>query len=134
MRNVLRELVARLGHLRAFALLDRHVIVRIDRAVLRLTGGRVALSGVVFPVLTLTTTGRRTGLPRTTPVIYARAHGGYLVSCEDFGDPSRRSAWPRNLLADPSVEVNVGGETIACRARALTGSELEAHWPAPPGP
>jgi deazaflavin-dependent oxidoreductase (nitroreductase family) len=83
---------------------------------------------MVAPVLLLTTTGRRSGRARTTPVMYAAHDKGFLVSSEDFGE-QRRAAWPLNLAADPQATVQVGGQTIPCRARALSETEADEVWP-----
>jgi deazaflavin-dependent oxidoreductase (nitroreductase family) len=76
----------------------------------------------------LTTTGRRTGRPRMTPVMYIRDGARLVVSCENFGQ-ERAAAWPLNLLADPRATVQIGAETMACRARLLGEDEAERYWP-----
>jgi deazaflavin-dependent oxidoreductase (nitroreductase family) len=126
--SLYRKLFKRLGHTRWFAFLGRHVFARIDHAMFRLSGGRLVPTGTVSPVLLLTTTGRRTGRERTTPVIFIRDGGGFLISSEDFGNERRRSAWPLNLEAKPEARVQVGSESFTCRARRLDEEEVETHW------
>jgi deazaflavin-dependent oxidoreductase (nitroreductase family) len=123
-----RKLFKRLGHARWFAFLGRYFFARIDRAMFRLSGGRLVPTGTVSPVLLLTTTGRRTGRERTTPVIYIRDAGGFLVSSEDFGNERRRSAWPLNLDAKPEARVQVGSERFVCAARRLDEEEVGSYW------
>jgi deazaflavin-dependent oxidoreductase (nitroreductase family) len=82
----------------------------------------------VAPLILLTTTGRRTGNPRTTPVMYIRDGDRFVVSSENFGQ-ERAAAWPLNLLADPDVTVQLGAETVACRARLLDDEEADRYWP-----
>ncbi len=124
-----RKLFKWLGHARWFAFLGRHVFARIDRVMFRLTGGRLVPTGTVSPVLLLTTTGRRTGRERTTPVIYVHDAGRILISSEDFGNERRRSAWPLNLDAKPEARVQVGSERFVCRARRLDEEEVARYWP-----
>jgi deazaflavin-dependent oxidoreductase (nitroreductase family) len=83
----------------------------------------------LFSVLLLTTTGRRTGRPRTTPVIYVRDDEKLVISSEHFGQ-RRPAAWPLNLEADPIVSVQLGGESGRSRARRATASEIVRYWPA----
>jgi deazaflavin-dependent oxidoreductase (nitroreductase family) len=124
-----RKLFQWLGHARWFAFLGRPVFARVDRVMFRLTGGRLVPTGSVSPVLLLTTIGRRSGRERTTPVMYVREAGGFLVSSEDFGNARRRSAWPLNLEANPEARVQVGSERFVCRARRLDEDEVASYWP-----
>ena len=86
--------------------------------------------------LLLTTTGRRSGEQRTTPLIYGEHDGDYLVVGSKGGadDPP---AWLLNLEADPDVQVQVRGDRFGARARLATAQEKPAlwttmvgHWPA----
>ena len=123
------RLVRWLGHRRWFAGLGRR-FAPLDRRLLRATRGRLGLTGrPVYPTLLLTTTGRRTGAPRTTPVMYLREGDGFVVTSESFGQPGRPAAWPLNLDADPRARVEVDGADIACRARRATDAEVERLWP-----
>ena len=62
-------------------------------------------------VLLLTTTGRRTGQPRTTPLIYENAGDGYVIVASK-GGADEHPGWYRNLVADPNVEVQVLGRGL----------------------
>ena len=125
----MRRLFFRLGHQRWFATFARRFGGRIDRAAYRLTRGRATVTGSVTPVLLLTTTGRRSGRPRTTPVMYVRDGDGFVISSENYGQ-QRPAAWPLNLDAHPEATIEVGGRPIACRARRLSDEEADRHWPA----
>jgi deazaflavin-dependent oxidoreductase (nitroreductase family) len=124
-----RRLFKRLGHTRWFAFLGRVAFARVDRALFRLSGGRLVPTGTVSSVLLLTTIGRRSGRERTTPVIYVEDTGGFVISSEDWGSKRRRAAWPLNLEANPLARVQVGSERFACHARRLEREEVERHWP-----
>ncbi len=85
--------------------------------------------------LLLTTTGRRSGEARTTPLIYGQSNGDYLIVGSKGGadDPP---AWLLNLEADPEVQVQVRGDRFPARARIATAEEkpemwstMVGHWP-----
>jgi deazaflavin-dependent oxidoreductase (nitroreductase family) len=86
--------------------------------------------------LLLTTTGHRSGQPRTTPLIYGRSGDDYLVVASHGGSPEPPS-WFVNLQEDPEVDVQVLGDRFRARARASTPEErpamwreMTSHWPA----
>ena len=116
-----------LGHRRWFAALARPVMAPVDRALYRLSRGRVSIGGAVAPVLLLTTTGRRSGKPRTTPLIYIRDGADFVVSSEDFGQ-DRPAAWRLNLVADGRAIIQVRDEVIRCRGELLSDAEAERYW------
>lgn len=123
-----RRAVRWLGHQRWFAVLGRRFGARFDRLLYAATGGRLSsIGGESAPVLLLTTTGRRTGRERTTPVIYVRDGASFIVSSEDFGQ-SRPAGWPLNLDANPTAKVRVGSTTTACTAQRLDDREADEHW------
>ena len=78
-------------------------------------------------VLLLTTTGRRSGTARTTPLIYGRRGDDYDVVASRGGAP-RHPAWYLNLSDDPDVEVQVKGERFRARARTASGQERAELW------
>ncbi|MFM7141739.1 MAG: nitroreductase/quinone reductase family protein [Alphaproteobacteria bacterium] len=87
------------------------------------------LSSVVsgVPMAILTTRGRRTGLPRSTPVACLRLGGELFVVAGNAGS-DRDPDWARNALADPRVEVEIGPRRFPALARRLDGDEREAAW------
>lgn len=78
-------------------------------------------------VLILTTTGRRSGEPRSTPLIYGE-HGDDLVVVASKGGAPENPLWYGNLAADPDVDVQVRGERFHARARTATPEEREELW------
>jgi deazaflavin-dependent oxidoreductase (nitroreductase family) len=124
-----RRLIRWLGHRRWFTAFAVRVGARFDRVMYRATRGKLSATGSVAPVLLLTTTGRRTGRDRTTPVIYVRDGESFVVSSEEFGQRDRRAAWPRNLDSDPRAKVQIESRVIQCRARRLDDEEAERYWP-----
>jgi deazaflavin-dependent oxidoreductase (nitroreductase family) len=78
----------------------------------------------------LTTTGRRTGEPRTTPMMFHRDGDRVLVIASGAGAP-RHPEWYLNLVADPGVTIEVGDESGAARpatAVPLVGDERTSIW------
>jgi deazaflavin-dependent oxidoreductase (nitroreductase family) len=78
-------------------------------------------------LLLLTTTGARTGQPRTTPMMYVPDGDRLLVIASNAGAP-RHPDWYLNLVADPRVTVEARGETYPATARPLAGDELTDRW------
>jgi deazaflavin-dependent oxidoreductase (nitroreductase family) len=79
------------------------------------------------PVLILTTTGRRSGEQRPTPLIYGRHGDDYLVVASHGGAP-KPPAWYRNLSEDADVQVQVKADRFGARARTATPQEQPELW------
>lgn len=75
-------------------------------------------------VLLLATVGAKTGAPRIAPLVYTRDGGRYVIVASKGGAPAH-PAWYFNLVADPLVTVEVGGETIAARATVTEGADRD---------
>jgi proline iminopeptidase len=79
------------------------------------------------PILLLTTKGRKTGDPTTTPLIYV-ADGDRLVVVGSKGGAPDHPGWYRNLSKDHDVEVQVLGDVFPARAHDAEGEERERLW------
>jgi deazaflavin-dependent oxidoreductase (nitroreductase family) len=79
--------------------------------------------------LILTTTGRRSGEERSTPLIYQRHRDDYLVVASKGGSPEP-PAWYLNLQANPEVRVQVQGDRFTARARTAREDEKPELWQA----
>lgn len=86
--------------------------------------------------LLLTTTGRKSGQERTTPLIYAPA-GDNAVTVVASNGGADAPAWYLNLQEDPEVQVQIKGDRFAARAREASAEEkpemwrtMTAQWPA----
>ena len=75
----------------------------------------------------LTTTGRRSGEPRTTPMMFHRDGDRVLVIASNVGAAAHPD-WYRNLAADPHVTVEIGDETYPALAVATEGADRERVW------
>ncbi|MFB8082465.1 MULTISPECIES: nitroreductase family deazaflavin-dependent oxidoreductase [unclassified Streptomyces] len=123
-----RTLMQKMSSTRTFARIGPHVVPAMDKAVHRLTRGKVLLSARMLPGVVLTARGARSGLPRVTPLAcMPEPDGGWLLVGSNFGRPGHPS-WTANLLAHPDVEVNWKGEDIPVRARLLAGEERAEAW------
>jgi len=78
-------------------------------------------------VLILTTTGRRSGEPRSTPLIYGK-HGEDHVVVASKGGAEEHPAWYLNLSEAPEVTVQVRGDRFMARARTATPEEKPELW------
>jgi deazaflavin-dependent oxidoreductase (nitroreductase family) len=75
----------------------------------------------------LTTTGRRSGESRTTPMMFHRDGDRVLVIASNVGAAAHPD-WYRNLAADPHVTVEIGDETYPALARTTEGADRERVW------
>ena len=111
------------------ALLIR-MLVPADRWVLRRSRGRRTVLGPFgSTLLLLTTTGSRSGEPRTTPLVYLHDGDAILLAGSNFGQ-ARHPAWSTNLLANPAASVSIGGMDLPVSAVLLEGPERDAAWAA----
>jgi deazaflavin-dependent oxidoreductase (nitroreductase family) len=78
-------------------------------------------------VLLLTTTGRKSGDKRTTPLLYGRRGDDVVLIGSNGGAPAH-PPWYLNLKADPEVEVRIKGERFKARARDATPEERPELW------
>jgi deazaflavin-dependent oxidoreductase (nitroreductase family) len=77
--------------------------------------------------LLLTTTGRKSGQPRTSPLIFAQDGDDYLVVASMGGAP-QHPQWYLNLTANPEAEVQVKGDVIPVTARTASDDEKPRLW------
>jgi len=78
-------------------------------------------------LLLLSTTGRRTGLPRTTPMMFERDGDDLIVIASNVGAPEHPD-WYLNLAAHPEVTVEVGDERFEAAAETTSGAHRERLW------
>jgi proline iminopeptidase len=78
-------------------------------------------------ILLLTTKGRKTGEPRTSPLIYENADGNYVIVASKGGMPEH-PGWYENLAKDPHVELQIKDEVFRAHARTAEGEERERLW------
>lgn len=105
------------------------VVPPLDRTLHRLSGGRIIVSRLLVPSMVLTTTGRKSGLPRESPLACVPdPAGGWWVVGSNFGREAH-PAWTGNLIAQPRATVSYEHITYDVDAHLLTDEEKAAVWP-----
>jgi deazaflavin-dependent oxidoreductase (nitroreductase family) len=101
----------------------------LDRLVSRLTGGRRSFVGIVsgVPVVMLTTTGAKSGEPRTVAVFGIPHPDGLGLIASNWGG-AKHPAWYHNLKANPEATVSIEGDTWHAAARPATPGERDEIW------
>lgn len=105
------------------------VLHHIDRPVFRMTRGRYTFASLLsgIPVVMLTTTGAKSGEPRTVPVLGIPTAEGPVVIASNFGQ-RRHPGWYYNLRAHSEAEVAVDGVKRPVRAAEVVGEERARIW------
>jgi len=115
------------GRTRAFAAFYRRYGPIADPWLFRKTRGRAALR-LGFPELLLTTTGAKSGLSRTMPLIYLRDGDDFMVVGTNFGQ-RHHPGWTANLLACPDASIVVGPERLPVTGELADQATWERLWP-----
>jgi deazaflavin-dependent oxidoreductase (nitroreductase family) len=103
-------------------------IVVVDKLLQRATLHRFTILDIAgLPNLVLTVTGRKTGLPRSSPLLCTPDGDRILIAGSYFGGP-KEPLWVKNMAANPAVTVRIGGVESPRVARLLEGSERTAAW------
>jgi F420H(2)-dependent quinone reductase len=100
---------------------------KLNVPIYRLTRGRLMGTVGRAPVLLLTSTGRRSGQPRTAPVLYLLDGERIVVIGSNAGN-RHAPAWSHNLKANPDAAVQIRGERRTVRARVAEGEERAELW------
>ena len=93
----------------------------------RETDGQIGFRWNGATCLLLTTTGRKSGEPRTVPLIFA-ADGERCIVVASKGGAPEHPRWYRNLVANPRVQVQIKSDRFSATARTLEGAERERCW------
>jgi deazaflavin-dependent oxidoreductase (nitroreductase family) len=100
--------------------LDRRILIRSN-------GRKTVLGPIGAPVMLLETIGRKSGQPRTSPLLFARDGDSIVVVGSNFGQ-AHHPAWTGNLIAHPAAVTVVGGQRIPVTATLLEGAEAESAY------
>jgi deazaflavin-dependent oxidoreductase (nitroreductase family) len=93
----------------------------------RANDGRVGGQFEGAPLLLLHTTGAKSGQERINPMMYRSVEGGYAVFASKAGAPTNPD-WYYNLVAHPSVQAEIGTQTVQLTARVAGGDERDRIW------
>ena len=124
-----RVAIKRIAATRAASWLFSHVLHHVDGPVLRLSHGRYSATSILtgLPVVTLTTTGARSGLIRSLPLVGIEDGDRVVLIASNFGR-ARHPAWYHNLLANPQATLSLRDRTGAYVAREATPAEHDVYW------
>jgi deazaflavin-dependent oxidoreductase (nitroreductase family) len=102
----------------------------VHRAILKTTGGHFGWQAGKMPVLELTTTGRKSGQPRSVMLTSPCQDGSTIVVVASRGGDDTHPAWFLNLRDKPEVEVSYkGAAKQPMRARVASPEERARLWP-----
>ncbi len=107
-------------------------ITATDKFIQRVTRGRLTILDIAgLPNLMLTVKGRKSGVPRTTPLLCVPFESGYLIAGSNFGG-EKKPVWVVNVRAAAEkgerVGVRAGGKTHQAVVREITGAERDRMW------
>jgi deazaflavin-dependent oxidoreductase (nitroreductase family) len=108
---------------------DMSLLAEAHVRVYRETNGERGYVWNGVPILLVTTQGRKSGQPRTIPIIYTPVEDKYVIIASKGGWPTHPS-WYLNLLEAPNVEVQIKAEVFKAVARTVEGEERERLWKA----
>ncbi|GAA3225835.1 nitroreductase/quinone reductase family protein [Actinocorallia longicatena] len=126
---ILRPFFQWLAGTGAFAAVGPTLVPRMDKAVHRLSGGRLLMSRTLVPTLLLITTGHRTGRQRLAPMTCVpEADGSFLVVGSNWGREEHPN-WSISLLRRPHATVVYRGYEIPVLAQLVEDPERSYVWP-----
>jgi deazaflavin-dependent oxidoreductase (nitroreductase family) len=127
-KGPLRRLVQMVAAIVPMSWVPVRALPRIDHGFYRLSRGHSTFSAWIsgLPVVMLTSTGARTGQPRTIPVLGLPDGDRLVVIASNYGRPDN-PGWYHNLLAHPRAVVTWEGSSVQMQARELKGEERQVH-------
>ena len=103
-------------------------IVFVDKLIQGGTRGRLTILDVAgLPNLMLTVIGRKSGQPRSTPLLAVPRGENWLIAGSNFGGP-KQPVWVVNIEANPDCRITVKGKTHDMTSRRLEGQERDEAW------
>jgi deazaflavin-dependent oxidoreductase (nitroreductase family) len=126
LHSVRRDLFRHLGRQPWFATVASR-LAPLDTRVLKASGGRFGLLGDYgLPQLLLTTTGRKSGQPRTVTLLYGSTDEGIVLIGSNFGQ-AHHPAWALNLEANPQAVVQIGQKRTDVVAELVSDAQRRDH-------
>jgi deazaflavin-dependent oxidoreductase (nitroreductase family) len=127
--NAVQRAMQEVGATKAGSWAFQRTIYRLDRPLHRWTEGRVTIPGIVIgiPVLLLTTTGAKSGLERSMPVMGVPVGDSIGVIGTNYGQP-KAPAWAFNLEAHPEATITWRDRVVPVVARPANDAEREVIW------
>jgi deazaflavin-dependent oxidoreductase (nitroreductase family) len=127
--NTFHRLMRTIAATRVGGALLRPTAHHLDQLISKVTGGRSSFAAIAtgLPAVILTTTGAKSGEPRTVAVYGIPHPDGLGLIASNFGG-ERHPAWYYNLKANPEATVSIGRETWRATARPATPRERDEIW------
>jgi deazaflavin-dependent oxidoreductase (nitroreductase family) len=104
------------------------IVTTVHKGVFRMSGGWFGGRVAGMPVLLLTTTGHRSGQPRSTPLTYFEIDGNVVIVAS-YGGDDRHPQWYQNLAGNPTVTIERGNGKERHTARTASADEKAKWWP-----
>lgn len=124
-RGLLHSVLLKVGPQQWFIGIYRRLGPKIDPAISRIGDGSLMRTMYGLPGMVLHSTGAKSGLARSNPLLYARDGDDFIVVGTNFGQP-KHPAWTANLMAHPEAGVEVAGVTLPVRAELIEGEQWQA--------
>jgi deazaflavin-dependent oxidoreductase (nitroreductase family) len=125
----LGRVVQRAAQTSSFSPVALKIAPFLDKLISKATGGRFTMTSLIVPTLVLTTTGAKTGQPRTTPLAcMPDGDGVFYVVGSNFGT-EKHPAWTGNLMKTPKAKVVSSGQSMQVDAQLLSDEEKAEVWP-----
>lgn len=122
------RLVQKVAGTRAFARIAPPIITPMDRFIHRVSRGKILMSRSMVPSLMLTTTGAKSGEPRTVPLACVPDGDVIYLVGSNFGR-EHHPAWSGNLRKHPEARVSYEGDEFDVTANQLSDDEKAEVWP-----
>ena len=122
------SLVVRITTGKLFTWILARLASRVDPVLFKATNGRLTMFGpTVFPMVTITMIGRKSGRERSVHLAAVEDGGDQLIVASSMGRESH-PGWRYNLEANPLVDVQSEGETYKARAEVLRDEDKDKVW------
>lgn len=128
--NPLHAAVRRLARTRPGAAILAKVMHLVDRPILRWSNGRTSAAAFFtgLPIVSLTTTGRKSGQPRTVPLVGLPADDGKIILIGSNFGGQKNPAWYYNLKSNPEATLTIDGRSQRYFAHQAQNGERQKYW------
>jgi deazaflavin-dependent oxidoreductase (nitroreductase family) len=126
--GVMTRIMRRLGRTKAFSIAYSKIGPVIDPKIRDLRDGKVMAAVYGLPILSLHTTGAKSGQPRVSPLVYVRDGDDVMLIGTNFGQ-AKHPGWTANLLVHPQASVQIGAETLAVTAEQVHDATWQRIFP-----
>ena len=103
------------------------LFIKLHTFFYKLTGGKFGSKMGENKILLLTTTGRKSGLEFTTPLVYLDYQDGYLIIASNGGQ-AKHPDWYFNVKSDPQIRIQIKDQVLSARAEILKGTTRAPIW------